>query len=71
MSPLTALTIPIASSRPEVGTLKPATLTIAPGETRATATFSATTVGTTTLTLTPPAGFVQTNPPAQMVVVVN
>jgi hypothetical protein len=33
--------------------------------------FTSTSAGTTTLSLTPPAGFVASTPPSQMVIVVN
>jgi hypothetical protein len=67
----TAVAVPITTSRPEVGSLKPAAVALAPGENRGSTSFTAAAAGTTTLTITPPAGFAQTNPPAQMTLVVN
>jgi hypothetical protein len=71
MKPQKALTFSTSSSRPEIGSLKSATLTIAAGESRATATFSAAAPGTTTLSLTLSAELVQLEAPVQMVIVVN
>ena len=67
----TALTFTISTSRAEVGTLKASSLTIAAGESQASATFTAASSGSTTLWIVQPPGSVQANPPAEMVIVVN
>jgi hypothetical protein len=67
----TAVTFSLASSRPEVGSLRAPSATLAAGENRAVTMFASTSAGTTTLSLTPPAGFVASTPPSQMVIVVN
>jgi hypothetical protein len=67
----TAITFSVASSRPEVGSLRASSATIAAGENRAFYVFTSTSAGTTTMSLTLPAGFLASTPPAQMVIVVN
>jgi hypothetical protein len=66
-----SLSFLIGNSQPSVGSVKPASVTLNPGDTGATGTFTPLTTGTTVLTLTQPPGYTQPTPPAQLVVVVN
>jgi hypothetical protein len=65
------LTVPLVTSQPAVGTLRPAVLTFNPGDNRGTVTFTPTATGNAILTITQPAGFVNSPSLAQFVVVVN
>lgn len=71
LSPWAPLNISIASSRPEVATVKPATLTIPAGQSHGGISVTSAAIGTTTITMTPPSGFVSSEAQAQVVVVVN
>jgi hypothetical protein len=70
-SPWAPVTVAIASSQPAIGSLTPSSVTFKPGDSSAAVTFTPAASGSTVLTFTPPAGFVQTNPPSQLVVTVQ
>jgi len=67
----TPVNVALANSQPAVGILKPTTVTLNPGDSQASVTFTPTAAGNTVLTITQPSGFVNASPPAQFVVVVN